>query len=98
MKDPLVGRSTDPHTSTIGIQKKVPTLRNHVLDAALMLGSFTDSELTEQVELITGKRQQRGTIARTRLTLERNNFITRCDELRHNQITFRVEARAAAAA
>ena len=98
MRDPLVGRSTDPITSTIGIKKKVPTLQNHVLNAALMLGTFTDTELTLQVEKITGKRQQRGTIARTRLTLERAGLIHRQPDLRDSQISFRVEARAAAAA
>jgi hypothetical protein len=98
MTDPLVGRATDPSTSTTGIRKKVPTLQHHVLNAALMLGQFTDSELTAQVELITGKAQQRGVIARTRLTLERAGHITRDAELRHNQITFHVESTAAAAA
>ena len=88
MDDPLVGRSTDPNTSTEGIRKQVPRLKTQVLEAARALGRFNDTELTAQVERMTNRRQQRGTIARTRLNLELAGFVERQPELDNHQITF----------
>jgi hypothetical protein len=88
MSDPLTGRTTDPATSTPGIRKQVNRLKDWTLEAALVLGTFTDSELTYQVEHMSGARQQRGTIARTRLNIERHGAIERTTELTNGQITF----------
>jgi hypothetical protein len=70
-------------------------MKMQVLDAAIILGQgFNDTQLTAEVEQITGKRQQRGTIARTRKTLEDEGLLMRRNVVVDGQITFDVTQQA----
>lgn len=89
--DLLVARATDPITSTPGIRTQVHTMKMQVLDAAIILGhGFNDTQLTAEVEQITGKRQQRGSVARTRKALEDEGLVMRRSVIVDGQITFDV--------
>lgn len=83
MTDTPHARRTDAISSHLALQAlgRATSLKAHVITAALMLEDpidvtcWCDTELTEKIEQITGKRQQRNVIARTRGLLEQDGWI-----------------------
>lgn len=81
-------RRSDPLSSHLTVQSigKDMTLRGRVLAAALSLemykngDAWNDTELTERVEAMTGQRQQRNVLARTRGLIEQDGLIERVGE------------------
>lgn len=88
--DPLVPRYSDPVTSFAGV-RKVLTMKGRVMHAAMMLHTFTDTELRAQYEHEYETRIDRGVIARTRLNLEREGRLVRLELGEHDhEVRFRV--------
>ena len=85
-------RRSDPLSSHLTVQSigKDTTLRGRVLAAALSLemykngDAWNDTELTERVEAMTGQRQQRNILARTRGLIEQDGLIERVGEWEFN--------------
>lgn len=79
MMDPMAARNGDPTTSQQKLDNmhKDSRFKDIVYDTALELGSFTDTTLTLALERRLGVRQQRNVVARTRLTLEREDKVER---------------------
>lgn len=82
MTDTPHARRTDAISSHLALQAlgRAQSLKTHVITAALILEDpfgtcWCDTELTEKIEAITGKRQQRNVIARTRGLLEQDGWI-----------------------
>ena len=73
-------RSTDPDSSTTGLAKaksRISLLRTIVTKLYGEGAIFTDQDLTIRLEILTGRRQQRNIVARTRKGLEDEGLITR---------------------
>ena len=77
-------RRSDPNSSHIAVQNigRDTSLRDHIYTAANQLEDagyrwWTDTLLTELIELNTGRRQQRNVIARARGLMERHGYIER---------------------
>lgn len=88
--DPLLPRWTDPATSLAGV-RRVLTVKGRVMHAAEQLHTFNDSELRSQYEHEYETRIDRGIIARTRLTLEREGRLERLELGEHDrEVRYRV--------
>lgn len=72
-------RRSDPLSSHLTVQSlgRDRSLKAVVVAAALELGTFNDTELTDKIEELTGRRQQRNVIARTRGLLEADGWFDR---------------------
>lgn len=91
MSDPLVARTTDPHTSHAGVAATSERrLTQRVWSACYDLGEFTDTELVKQIKHSYGIRDDRGVVARIRYRLEKRGLVARTGEERDGNLVFKV--------
>lgn len=78
--DPLVARDTDPDTAE-AYADRVVAVTALVMESAMLLGTFSDGDLTDKAGELNGGPVDRGVVARARLNLERRGSIARLGEV-----------------